>query len=278
MLLITLGSALIYYFSTEAFEVADKPAGSVYYTEINDSRYNSFGKLHREPVQVKPAIEQQFRGIVKQAYDYSCGSAALTTLLNGYIGQKLTEQQTMNGLLKYGEYDRIIERRSFSLLDMKRFVTALGYTSGGFRGKFSDLTSLDKPAIVPITYAGFKHFVVFKAYRDGRVFVADPALGNLSFSAEHFQELWDNNTLFIIEPDVNKPATNMLALKEQDMRYVEDSTVNQFAFVDIRYPDLMVEKNGERATTMRRVIDSDPNSDTYQQPIDVYMRLYYKRK
>lgn len=278
MLLITLGSALIYYFSTEAFEVADKPAGSVYYTEINDSRYNSFGKLHREPVQVKPAIEQQFRGIVKQAYDYSCGSAALTTLLNGYIGQKLTEQQTMNGLLKYGEYDRIIERRSFSLLDMKRFVTALGYSSGGFRGKFSDLTSLDKPAIVPITYAGFKHFVVFKAYRDGRVFVADPALGNLSFSAEHFQELWDNNTLFIIEPDVNKPATNMLALKEQDMRYVEDSTVNQFAFVDIRYPDLMVEKNGERATTMRRVIDSDPNSDTYQQPIDVYMRLYYKRK
>lgn len=278
MLLITLGSALIYYFSTEAFEVADKPAGSVYYTEINDSRYNSFGKLHREPVQVKPAIEQQFRGIVKQAYDYSCGSAALTTLLNGYIGQKLTEQQTMNGLLKYGEYDRIIERRSFSLLDMKRFVTALGYTSGGFRGKFSDLTSLDKPAIVPIAYAGFKHFVVFKAYRDGRVFVADPALGNLSFSAEHFQELWDNNTLFIIEPDANKPATNMLALKEQDMRYVEDSTVNQFAFVDIRYPDLMVEKNGERASTMRRVIDSDPNSDTYQQPIDVYMRLYYKRK
>lgn len=278
MLLITLGSALMYYFSTEALEVADKPAGSVYYTEVNDSRFNSFSKFHREPVQVKPAIEQQFRGIVKQAYDYSCGSAALTTLLNGYIGQSLTEQQTMNGLLKYGEYDRIIERRSFSLLDMKRFVTALGFNSGGFRGKFSDLTSLDKPAIVPIAYAGFKHFVVFKTYKDGRVFVADPALGNLSFSAEHFQEIWDNNTLFIVDADPNNPTTNLLALQEQDMRYVEDSTVNQFAFVDIRYPDLMVERNADRASTMRRVIDSDPHSDTYQQPIDVYMRLYYKRK
>ncbi|MCP6210315.1 hypothetical protein NL405_28345, partial [Klebsiella pneumoniae] len=68
----------------------------------------------------------------------------------------------MNGLMRYGEYDRIVERRSFSLLDMKRFVTALGYNSGGFKGQFSDLTKLDKPAIVPIAYAGFKHFVVFK--------------------------------------------------------------------------------------------------------------------
>lgn len=47
-----------------------------------------------------------------------------------------TEQQTMSGLLQYGEYQRIIERRSFSLLDMKRFVTAIGLDSGGYRGSF----------------------------------------------------------------------------------------------------------------------------------------------
>lgn len=278
MFIITLGSALIYHFATEALQVADKPAGSVYYTEVADSRFNSYGKYHQNPVQVKPAIEQQFRNIVKQAYDYSCGSAALTTLLNGYIGEKLTEQQTMNGLLRYGEYDRIVERRSFSLLDMKRFVTALGYNSGGFKGQFSDLTKLDKPAIVPIAYAGFKHFVVFKAYRDGRVFIADPALGNLSFSAEHFQEIWDNNTLFIIDPPVGRELPGLLALQESDMRIVEDSMIDRFAFVDVRYPTLMMEKNADRAATMRRVLDDDPKSDNYQKPIDTYMRLYYKRK
>jgi predicted double-glycine peptidase len=278
MFIITLGSALIYHFATEALQVADKPAGSVYYTEVTDSRYHSYGKYHQNPVQVNPAIEQQFRGIVKQAYDYSCGSAALTTLLNGYIGEKLTEQQTMNGLLRYGEYDRIVERRSFSLLDMKRFVTALGYNSGGYKGQFSDLAKLDKPAIVPIVYAGFKHFVVFKTYRDGRVFVADPALGNLSFSADHFQEIWDNNTLFIIEPPVGRELPGLMALQESDMRIVEDSVIDRFAFVDVRYPTLMMEKNADRAATMRRVLDDDPNSRTYQQPIDTYMRLYYKRK
>ena len=278
MFIITLGSALIYHFATEAMDVANKPAGSIYYTEVADSRNNSFTKFHQTPVQTKPAIEQQFRGIVKQAYDYSCGSAALTTLLNGYIGEKLNERQTMDGLMRYGEYDRIVERRSFSLLDMKRFVTALGYSSGGYKGKFSDLVALDKPAIVPIAYAGFKHFVVFKTYKDGRVFVADPALGNLSFSADHFQELWDNNTLFIIEPPQGRELPGLLTLQESDMRIVEDSVIDRFAFVDVRYPTLMMEKNADRASTMRRVLDDDPKSDTYLKPIDVSMRLYYKRK
>lgn len=278
MFIITLGSALIYHFATEAMEVANKPAGSIYYTEVADSRNNSFSKFHQTPVQTKPAIEQQFRGIVKQAYDYSCGSAALTTVLNGYIGEKLTERQTMDGLMRYGEYDRIVERRSFSLLDMKRFVTALGYSSGGYKGKFSDLIALDKPAIVPIAYAGFKHFVVFKTYKDGRVFVADPALGNLSFSADHFQEIWDNNTLFIVEPPAGRELPGLLALQESDMRIVEDSVIDRFAFVDVRYPTLMMEKNADRASTLRRVLDDDPNSATYQKPIDVSMRLYYKRK
>lgn len=278
MFIITLGSALIYHFATEAMDVANKPAGSIYYSEVADSRNNSFTKFHQTPVQTKPAIEQQFRGIVKQAYDYSCGSAALTTLLNGYIGEQLNERQTMDGLMRYGEYDRIVERRSFSLLDMKRFVTALGYSSGGYKGKFSDLVALDKPAIVPIAYAGFKHFVVFKTYKDGRVFVADPALGNLSFSADHFQELWDNNTLFIIEPPQGRELPGLLTLQESDMRIVEDSVIDRFAFVDVRYPTLMMEKNADRASTMRRVLDDDPKSDTYLKPIDVSMRLYYKRK
>jgi len=126
MLEIALGSALMYYFTTQAFEIEKKPEGTVHYTETLDSRNPSFTLNHREAVVIKPAVEDQFRGIVRQAYDYSCGSAALTTLLNGYGGLRLTEQQTMTGLLQYGEYQRIIERRSFSLLDMKRFVSALG--------------------------------------------------------------------------------------------------------------------------------------------------------
>lgn len=277
MLEIALGSALIYYFATEAFEIVKKPPGTVYYTETADSRNLSFHRNHIEPVTIKPAVEDQFRGIVRQAYDYSCGSAALTTLLNGYVGTSLTEQQTMSGLLQYGEYQRIIERRSFSLLDMKRFVTAIGLESGGYRGEFSDLVKLGQPAIVPISYAGFKHFVVYKAYKDGRVYVADPALGNISFDENRFKEIWDNNTLFVISVPESQ-RKDLLALKDSDMRHVEDATVNRYAFVDVQYPTYKYDRLANKASTMRRVLDTDTHSSTYNQPIDTYMRLYYKRK
>jgi len=277
MLEIALGSALMYYFTTQAFEIEKKPEGTVHYTETLDSRNPSFTRNHREAVVIKPAVEDQFRGIVRQAYDYSCGSAALTTLLNGYGGLHLTEQQTMTGLLQYGEYQRIIERRSFSLLDMKRFVSALGLTSGGYRGEFSDLTALKQPAIVPITYAGFKHFVVYKAYKDGRVYVADPALGNISFDEIRFKEIWDNNTLFIVDIP-QQYQKNLLALQDSDMRHVEDATVNRYALADIQYPTQQFEKLADKGSTMRRVLDTNSTSDTYNQPITTYMRLYYKRK
>ncbi|WP_179990904.1 MULTISPECIES: C39 family peptidase [unclassified Acinetobacter] len=277
MLEIALGSALIYYAATQAFDLKEQHPETVRYTETLDSRNNSFTRMHREPVQIKPALEDQFRGIVRQAYDYSCGSAALTTLLNGYVGTQLNEQQTMSGLLRYGEYDRIIERRSFSLLDMKRFVAALGMESGGYRGEFSDLVKQGQPAIVPISYAGFKHFVVYKAYKNGRVYVADPALGNISFDEERFKDVWENNTLFLINVAPQNRQT-MLALHEKDLRHVEDATVNRYAFVDIQYPQFAMEKIADKASTIRLERNVNKDSDNYGQYEHRFLRLYYKNK
>lgn len=277
MLEIALGSALIYYAAKEAFDIKAPPKDTVYYTETLDSRQDAFVRMHREPVQIKPAIEDQFRGIVRQAYDYSCGSAALTTLLNGYVGTELSEQQIMNGLLKYGETDKIVERRSFSLLDMKRFVSAIGLDSGGYKGEFSDLVTQGQPAIVPISYAGFKHFVVYKGYKDGRVYVADPALGNISFDQIRFQEIWENNTLFLINvaPEQRK---NLLALNEKDMRHVDDATVNKYAFVDLQYPQFYIDKIADKASTIRLDRNNNEESESYGQTNYNFLRLYYKNK
>ena len=277
MLEIAVGSALMYYFAKESFDLKEKPVGTVHYTETLDSRNDSFTRMHRESVKIKPAIEDQFRGIVRQAYDYSCGSAALTTLLNGYVGTQLTEQQTMNGLLKFGETEKIIERRSFSLLDMKRFVAAVGLDSGGYKGEFSDLVKQGQPAIVPISYAGFKHFVVFKAYKDGRVYVADPALGNISFDEVRFQEIWENNTLFLINvaPEQRK---NLLALQDSDLRHVEDATVNRYALVDIQYPQFYMEKIADKASTIRLDKNTNEESESYGKSNYNFLRLYYKSK
>ena len=277
MLEIALGSALIYYAAKEAFDIKEQPAETVRYTETLDSRQDSFVRMHREPVRIKPALQDQFRGIVRQAFDYSCGSAALTTLLNGYVGTQLNEQQIMNGLLEYGERDKIIERRSFSLLDMKRFVNALGLDSGGYRGEFEDLVKQGQPAIVPISYAGFKHFVIYKGYKDGRVYIADPALGNISFDQERFKQIWENNTLFLINIAPEK-RQNFLALKEADLRHVDDATINRYALVDFQYPQFYMEKIADKASTIRLDTNMNPESESFGQPTYNFLRLYYKSK
>ncbi len=224
MLLVLAGSLLTLAMVREATIVEPLPPGTV----ILEQNVDDGPTRLRTQVQVEPLVEQKFRNIVRQAYDYSCGSAALTTVLKYYLGRNLDERQVMEGLLHYGESERIVERRAFSMLDMKRLVTALGYPAGGFRATLDDLRELDHPAIVPIHHAGFKHFVVLRAVRGDRVFVADPAIGNYSFTLAQFAEKWDDNVLFIVFPGGEKPLDG-LELKEEDLRYVDDQTMTLLA-------------------------------------------------
>ncbi|MES2918893.1 MAG: C39 family peptidase [Pseudomonadota bacterium] len=277
MLTVVLGAALVFFFADTSFEKADIAPGTVYYATPVDSRQYARISFPERPVRVRPLVEQQFRNIAHQAYDYSCGSAALTTVLNGYLGRRFEERQIMDGLLKYGEYDKIVQRRGFSLLDMKRLMTVLGYQSGGYKGSFEDLRKLEHPAIVPIHYGGFKHFVVVKKYRDGRVFVADPALGNISFPEERFKTIWENNVMFIVFPGATPPAAH-LELTEADLRFVEDQTINLALFNPTPYFVNTEENRADRAATLQRVLDADEKSDTYNQIISVPQRTYFRRK
>jgi len=171
--------------------------------------------LAPEAYTVRPLSEFKYEHIVRQAYDYSCGSAALTTILRFHLGLDVSEQQAMEGMLANGERDKIIARRGFSLLDMKRYVATLGSVGAGFRAEMSDLRKLEEPAIVPIQYAGFKHFVVFRGIRGERVYIADPSIGHIAFSVDDFAKLWDNGTLFVIYPSKTHPVVDS-ALKLTD--------------------------------------------------------------
>lgn len=47
------------------------------------------------PVTIKPQEVLKFKNIVHQAYDYSCGSAALVTVINSYLGIDISERDAM---------------------------------------------------------------------------------------------------------------------------------------------------------------------------------------
>jgi len=195
------------------------------------------GKVTIHPV-VRPLSETQYGRLVKQSYDYSCGSAALATVLNYQLGEDFSEKQVIQGLLQYGDTEKIAQRRAFSLLDLKRFVEVLGYQGVGYKAEIEDLQTLERPGIVPIVIFGYRHFTVFKGIHDGHVFLADPWRGNISFTVAQFEDKWYKNVIFIVYPDGVHELT-ALRLTEEDLRYIDEDRERQLIFdpsMDVSQP------------------------------------------
>ena len=207
-----------------------------------------------QSVRIEPHSELKYRHIVHQAFDYSCGSAALVTILNYHLGLTVSEQQAMEGMMERGEKEKIIARRGFSLLDMKRYVASLNIDSAGFRAEIKDLLTLEHPAIVPIDYAGAKHFVVLRGVRDGLVFIADPSAGNIVFSLKEFATLWDRNTLFIIYPPKEHRVPSQLALTDQELGVTDMDRIKDRANFQLLDNKLQMERliNGHGGISIRR--------------------------
>jgi len=170
---------------------------------------------------VKPLSAMLDQHIVKQDYDYSCGSAALCTLLNYYLGENLTERQVIEGLMEFGNKRKIIRRRAFSLLDMKKFVSKLGYKGVGYKAEISDLRTLKEPCVLPIELLGYRHFTVFRGIVDNHIFLADPFKGNTSYTLDEFKGLWFENVIFVVYPE-GQPEISALKLTSDDMRYIDE--------------------------------------------------------
>jgi predicted double-glycine peptidase len=170
-----------------------------------------------------PLTELSYRNITKQSYDYSCGSAALATLLNAYLGENLTERQVIQGLMEYGSKEKIAERRAFSLLDMKRFVNKLGYEGNGFKADLIDLKELDAPCLIPIEFLGFRHFTVLRGFHGNHIFLADPFRGNTSYTIDAFEDMWYQNVIFMVDKK-NVRTFAGLRLTNEDLRYIDEDT------------------------------------------------------
>lgn len=139
-------------------------------------------------VKVTSYQEAKYRSVVKQQYDFSCGSAVLATLLTYHYGIPTTEKDTFDAMYRAGDREKI-QKKGFSLLDMKRYLARRGLRSDGFRIPLSKVARLGVPVIVLINTGGYKHFVVVKGIQDGTVLVGDPAKGLTKIPARRFEAM-----------------------------------------------------------------------------------------
>lgn len=141
--------------------------------------------------------EVRFRNTIRQKYDFSCGSAAVATLLTYQYGYPVDEQWVFEQMYAQGDQAKI-RREGFSLLDIKRFLQANGFEADGFIVPLEKLQQEHLPAIVLIDEKGYHHFVVVKGLAYGRVLVGDPARGTRAISLAQFRSEWTNRLLFVI--------------------------------------------------------------------------------
>jgi len=187
---------------------------------------------------VNPASELNKGHLVKQSYDFSCGSAALAIILNHYLGENFTERQVIQGLLHYGDESQIAKRQAFSLLDMKKFVKALGYQGEGYRGEIEDLETLTTPCIVPIKIMEYRHFVVFRGIYKGHIFLADPWRGDISFTYDQFLDAWYDKVIFVITPPEGGHFINALKLKPRDLVIIDEDAAKEIISFNRTIPEL----------------------------------------
>lgn len=146
---------------------------------------------------VESMTEGRFRHVVRQYTDYSCGAAALATILRYAYRLDADEATVIEGMMMVSDPE-IVRERGFSLLDIKQYVESLGMRGRGYRVDEDRLRSLRVPAIVLMDVAGFRHFVVLKQVQGDMVEIGDPMLGNRSIPLDEFMAGWPSRAVFVV--------------------------------------------------------------------------------
>lgn len=124
--------------------------------------------------------------VVKQDLDYSCGAAALATLLSEYYDQPVSEAALLKAM------DKGDGRASFA--DMQRALPAFGFKAQGFAASYAQLARLKMPVVVYLKHRKDDHFSVLRGIDANTVWLADPSLGNRTYSREQFLQMWETRS------------------------------------------------------------------------------------
>lgn len=143
--------------------------------------------------------DRRFTGVVRQRYDFSCGSAALATLLHYHYDFVVREDTAFRGMWLNGDRDQI-RRVGFSLLDMKRWLASRGLSADGYQVSLDEIARTGVPGIALIAVKNYRHFVVVKGVRDDEVLLGDPSVGLSVMPRDAFVAAW-NGIYFVLSDD-----------------------------------------------------------------------------
>lgn len=166
--------------------------------------------------QVKSYKEQLFDSVIRQRYDFSCGSAALATLLYHHYYYDVDERQVLKAMYRVGDQQKIL-KKGFSLLDMKNYLASEGINSDGYKMDLDKLGRIGVPSIALINKDGYLHFVVIKGIFGDQVLMGDPSLGTRKIDRKKFEKMW-NGIAFVIKDQIPLAKSNFNLAADWNVR------------------------------------------------------------
>ena len=174
--------------------------GEVRFASAGELTYFGAGGEYHVPVTTLQQLK--FRTVIRQKYDFSCGSAAVASLLSYHYGMPTKETAVFANMWEHGNRAKI-EKEGFSMLDMQKYFARRGLRSEGFRSTLDRIAEAHVPGVVLLNLGGYMHFVVVEGVRGGRVLIADPATGTRAMGVADFKKAW-NGIFFVILSDVQE--------------------------------------------------------------------------
>ncbi|MVV52427.1 peptidase C39 [Pseudomonas sp. PB120] len=193
------------------------------------------GGLVYKPIQ--SVRERKFSDLVQQKTDFSCGAAALATILRQAYWLDVNEEQIIEGMLQHSDQD-LVRTQGFSMLDMKRYVESIGMRARGYRVATETLSDIKIPVVVLMDIRGYKHFVVMQKVWKGWVYIGDPVLGHKRYKVEDFVKGWNGIIFAVIGQGYDKsnalidPPLPLTAKNRVDnFKPVQDAELMDFGFI-----------------------------------------------
>lgn len=181
--------------------------------------------------------ERHFSDLVQQKTDFSCGAAALATVLRQAYWLDVDEKQVIEGMLAHSDQDTV-KVQGFSMLDMKKYVESIGMRARGYRIPAESLDKVNIPVVVLMDIRGYKHFVVMQRVQRDWVYVGDPVLGHKRYAREDFVKGWNGIIFAVIGQGYDKTNTLLtppvpLTAKGQldQFKPVQDADLMDFGFI-----------------------------------------------
>lgn len=150
---------------------------------LNYAKTNIELNQYHNHIKVKSWKSIRDTNIVKQDLDYSCGSASIATILNGYFQKNVTEKEILD-IINKGD-----SMASFE--DMQRALNNLGFENKGYAVSIDTLKKLKIPVIVYIKHRNNDHFTVISGINDNFIRISDSSFGQRILSIKQFKDIWE---------------------------------------------------------------------------------------